>query len=284
MRARRDREFSHLNVKREDLLFNYNELDSSHWRLLVGAVGTPTLLMRVMNNIIRQHEHTGETLTAASIEAGILASRLPQMDKDEVVERLAIARNYVHDGRSLKSLMKPGRIIVVDMRDRTLFPEEAFAIMVVALQVLSSAMDGDRPMQKLCIFDEAHTYMTPEAAGLIDVVLDQIRTRRHRALSLGIASQDPITFPQRIIELSDFQMLFGFDSPAWLRRVQEVSTPFGRIEPHVIGGLKIGEALAWSARASEECYTKEPVRIKIRPLVTAPGGSTITASGPGKPI
>ncbi len=75
------------------------------------------------------------------------------------------------------------------------------------------ARDKRGPFNKLVVFDEAHKYIdSPDlVAGLVEVV----REMRHKGTSVMIASQDPLSVPIAVIELSTQIILIGVgDVPA----------------------------------------------------------------------
>lgn len=279
MLEKRRQEFSHLAIKVKPLLFHPAELTADHYRLMLGLAEKKGLLTRVVNNILRRARRTKTPVSLDYLVKSIEASRIPQIDKDEIIEAAETARSFIReDDERLQAEMKPGRIIIVDMRDPTIEAEEAFALMVVAFEILSGAMDGDKPMSKFAIFDEAHEYITPDAKVLAGKIISKTRTRRHRAMSIAVSSQDPVTFPPRILGLSDLITVFGTNTPSDLDVVRESCLPFAKVDPYEVSQLETGHAMFWAKKASEMLpYTKEPVRVKIRLPQSRPGGATITA-------
>jgi hypothetical protein len=261
--------------------------------MMMGATGT-SLLVRVMNMIIRERKMSNdarresglplETLSLDAIERDLEKSGMSDLEIREAKLRLQMARGFIDPtGKGILSYMKPGRVIIVDLRDETLFEEDAFALMVVVMQVLSEAsieINGVvRPMTKSFYYDEAHGYIRDTATSreLLGVIESLARIRRHQAVSLVFASQDPGTFPTLLLELSDFVGIHGFNSKRWLERIQGVLTPFSYVEPHQMAEMTKGQMMAWSAEASEPLYTRRPQLIQVRASACAFGGSTVTA-------
>lgn len=92
-----------------------------------------------------------------------------------------------------------------------------------------------------------------------------------------IASQDPMSLPNEIIELSSIVILHRFNSPAWVKHVQKSITPLGSLTASMMSALKSGEAYLWAGKATDENITAHPIKIEIRPRVTKHGGDTISA-------
>ncbi len=288
---RAEYEADHVQV--QPLFMSLQECTASHVRMMMGATGT-SLLVRVMNMIIRQikldneqRKKNGQPLRELSldaIESEIQKSGMSEFEIREAQLRIQMARGFIDaQAPGILQYMRPGRVIIVDLRDETLFEEDAFALMVVIMQVLSEAtinVNGiTRPMTKTFFFDEAHGYIreTPQSRELLEVIECAARTRRHRAVSLVFASQDPGTFPTLFLQLSDIVGIHGFNSRQWLERIQHVLTPFAHMEPHQMAELTKGQMYLWSAEASEPVYTHKPHLVLVRPSACAFGGGTVTA-------
>lgn len=125
------------------------------------------------------------------------------------------------------------------------------------------------------MFDEANKYIenTDLVAGLIEVV----REMRHKGVSIMVASQDPPSVPEGLIELSSQIILHKFNSPAWLKHIQRANSSLGNLTPERMAGLKTGEAYIWSDKATDESFSKRAFKIRCRPRVTQHGGATKVA-------
>ena len=67
------------NIEIRPLKFAAAELQASHWRFLMGAVGNQSTYIRQLNYVMKEHRHD---LSLVSIRQGINASRLPDHLKD----------------------------------------------------------------------------------------------------------------------------------------------------------------------------------------------------------
>jgi hypothetical protein len=260
------------NVEVLPMAFAASELKATHWKFLMGAVGSQSMYLRQVNLIMRKLR---ENLTLEGLRHEIENSALSDHLKDLANTRLQFAAEYIDDSRRLSDVIWPGRLIIVDLRDEFIEKDEALGLFVVLLQIFSEATYEDHPFNKLVVFDEAHKYIeSPDlVAGLIEVV----REMRHKGTSIMVASQDPPSVPTSLIELSSQIILHKFNSPAWLKHIQKANTALDSLTPEKMSRLGPGEAFIWSSKASDEGFTTSAMKIRCRPRVTQHGGSTRTA-------
>jgi len=259
------------------LKFAAAELQTSHWRFLMGAVGNQATYIRQLNRVMKSQR---DDLTLAGLRQGIDAANMPDHLKDMARMRLDLAAEYIDDSVRLRSLIRPGRLVIVDLRDEFIEKDEALGLFVVLLQLFADARytddDGEEhQFNKLVVFDEAHKYIeSPDlVAGLVEVV----REMRHKGTSIMVASQDPPSVPVSLMELSTQIILHKFNSPAWLKHIQKANAALGGLTPEKMSHLRPGEAYVWSSKATDEAFTKSAMKAKLRPRVTQHGGSTKTA-------
>src|SRR6185437_17070697 len=86
--------------------------------------------------------------------------------------RLDFAARFIDDSRSLRSLLKPGRLVIVDLRDEFVEKEQALGLFVSMLNVFAGSGIVAERFNKLIVFDEAHKYM---GSALSDQVIGVIR-------------------------------------------------------------------------------------------------------------
>lgn len=273
----RKQEYPDIEVR--PLKFGAAELQTSHWRFLMGAVGNQATYIRQLNRVMKLLR---DDLTLKGLNQGIEASSLPDHLKGMAKMRLELASEYIDDTIRLKDEIRPGRLIIVDLRDEFIEKDEALGLFVVLLQLFADAKYRDaqgveRSFNKLVVFDEAHKYIeSPDlVAGLIEVV----REMRHKGASIMVASQDPPSVPVSLIELSSQVILHKFNSPAWLKHIQKANAALGSLTAEKMASLRPGEAFIWSSKATDEAFTKSAVKIRCRPRVTHHGGATKTAVG-----
>ena len=254
------------------IAFSSSELRASDWKFLMGAVGSQSLYLRQVNLIMRKLR---DNLTLDKILQEVEDSGLSEHLKDLARTRLKFAAEYVDDNSNLTNLIRPGRLIIVDLRDEFIEKDEALGLFVVMLQIFSEAKYDGLSFNKLIVFDEAHKYI--ENQDLITGLIEVVREMRHKGTSVLVASQEPRSVPVSLIELSTEIIMHRFNSPEWLKHIQKANTALANLNPEKMSALQPGEAFIWSSRASDDRFTREAVKFKTRPRVTFHGGATKTA-------
>ena len=267
-----DRRAEYPNIEIHPLKFAAAELQASHWRFLMGAIGNQSTYIRQLNRIMKAHR---DELSLETIRQGIDASRLPDQLRDLAHQRLDLAAEYIDDNVRLGELIRPGRLVIVDLRDEFIEKDEALGLFVVLLQLFSEVQYEGQKFNKLVVFDEAHKYI--ESPDLITGLIEVVREMRHKGTSIMVASQDPPSVPVSLIELSSQIILHKFNSPIWLKHIQKANTAFVSLTAEKLAHLSAGEAYVWSSKATDETFSRGSVKIQCRPRVTQHGGETKTA-------
>lgn len=264
----RQLEFPGINVK--PIRFGSAELTVADWRFLMAATGNDSLYLKVVNRVMQDARND---LTVDAIRDGLASATLSDPQRALAMTRLDLASRFIDDSSSLRSLLRPGRIIIVDLRDEFIEREEALGLFITMLNVFSGAGagTGDSRFNKMIVFDEAHKYM---GGSLMKQVVEVIREMRHKGVSVVIASQDPVNVPQDVVELSSVVVLHRFNSPSWLKHIQRSLAALGDLTPAMLASLRTGEAFAWANRSSNPVFTRHATKIRMRPRVTRHGGST----------
>ena len=254
------------------IAFAATELKASHWKFLMGAVGSQSMYIRQLTLIMKKLRGK---LTLAALRQGVQDSALSDYLKDLALLRLQFAEDYIDDARRLTDILRPGRLVIVDLRDELIEKDEALGLFVVLLQMFAETTYQGRRFNKLVVFDEAHKYIdSPDlVAGLVEVV----REMRHKGTSIMVASQDPPSVPTALIELSTQIILHKFNSPAWLKHIQKANAALDAITPAKLSSLGAGEACVWSSKATDDAFVRGAVKVRCRPRVTRHGGGTKTA-------
>jgi hypothetical protein len=252
------------------LKFASRELRAEHWRFLMGAVGNQSTYIRQLQRIMKAHRND---LRLDVIRNGVIESGLTDALKQLAQQRLDLAEEYIDDSASIKDVVRPGRMIIVDLRDEFIEKDEALGLFVVLMQLFADAQR--ERFNKLVVFDEAHKYI--DSPDLVDGLVSSVREMRHKGMSVLVASQDPPSVPIKLIELSDVVILHKFNSPAWLRHMQKATVSLAELTPARMSSLAPGEAYVWSSKATDQDFTRGAVRMKLRPRMTRHGGGTRTA-------
>ena len=252
------------------LKFGSRELRAEHWRFLMGAVGNQSTYIRQLQRIMKAHRND---LRLDVIRDGVADSGLPDNLKQLAQQRLDLAAEYIDDSVSIKDVVRPGRMIIVDLRDEFIEKDEALGLFVVLMQLFADAQR--ERFNKLVVFDEAHKYI--DSPDLVDGLVSSVREMRHKGMSVLVASQDPPSVPIKLIELSDVVILHKFNSPAWLRHMQKAMVSLADLTPAKMASLAPGEAYVWSSKSTEADFTRGAMRMRLRPRITRHGGGTKTA-------
>ena len=255
--------------------FSSNELSIMDWKFLMGAVNNQALYMKQINNLMRSIRHN---ITVKSLENAISNTNLLNTGQKELAfARLNLAKEYIDDKTQLGNLIKPGKLIIVDLRDEFIEHDDALGLFVIMLNIFANArLENGHLFNKFIVFDEAHKYMGNKA--LTENIVTAIREMRHKGVSLLIASQDPPSLPNEIIELSSILIMHKFNSPQWLKHIQKSIIQTGNLVPNDLANLNPGEAFIWSAKSNTKSITQQPLKISTRPRITLHGGGTIKAT------
>ncbi len=253
----------------EGLVMAPDELTVNDWRLLMGVQGGDQLYVKAMGTLFRSLR---QELTVRSLKREVAASSsLSQAQKALAQARIEFVEGFVADGGNVSNLIRPGRLVVVDVRDPWMEQENALALFMVMLRLCSQARDEHgRSFNKLVVFDEAHKYMSsPQLTGAI---VETVREMRHSGTTVVLASQDPPSLPRDVLELSSVMLAHRFTSPKWLQHIAHVNEGFARrLTPAQLATLSPGEAFAWSSGPGE---FRVPQRVRMRPRLTRHGGGT----------
>lgn len=254
--------------------FDSSELAVRDWMFLLGAMGNDSTYIKELKQIMKACRHN---MSLQNIRNGVAESdHMSSSQRSLAEQKLDFAEEYITDGNKLQQYLKPGRLIIVDLRDEFIEKDEALGLFVVILNIFSSVMQVDgRAFNKFIVFDEAHKYMNNKE--LVGSITTAIREMRHKGVSIMIASQDPMSLPTEIIELSSIVVMHRFSSPAWVKHVQKAITPLQTLTATEMAALGSGEAFLWANKASDKMITQRPIKISIRPRVTKHGGDTIQA-------
>ena len=254
--------------------FDSSELAVRDWMFLLGAMGNDSTYIKELKQIMKACRND---MSLVNIRNGVANSNHMSTSQRSLAEqKLDFAEEYITDGNKLQQYLKPGRLIIVDLRDEFIEKDEALGLFVVMLNIFSSVMKVDgRAFNKFIVFDEAHKYMNNKE--LVGSITTAIREMRHKGVSIMIASQDPMSLPTEIIELSSIVVMHRFSSPAWVKHVQKAITPLQTLTATEVAALGSGEAFLWANKASDKAITQRPIKISIRPRVTKHGGDTIQA-------
>ena len=271
-----ERQSEYPSMKVLPIAFNSKELNVQDWMFILGALGNDSTYIKQLKAIMKEHRRN---ITIDGISKSVEESELlTNSQKALARQKLSFAREYIDDEFMLKDNLKPGRLIIVDLRDEFIVKDEALGLFVIMLNIFSAVKNVEGAhFNKFIVFDEAHKYM--DNKDLTGNIVTAIREMRHKGVSIMIASQDPPSLPNEIIELSSVVLLHKFNSPQWLKHIQKSITQLSILDASNMSSLVPGEGYLWSTKATEKSITAKPVKVSTRPRVTKHGGGTIQATG-----
>lgn len=254
--------------------FHSTDLNVQDWQFLLKAVGNDSTYIAQLKQIMKalRKNLNIDALKESVDNSGLLSATQKSLAK----QRLSFAEEYIDDTIKLGSLLRPGRLIIVDLRDEWIDEDDALGLFVIMLNIFSGVKEfKDRKFNKFIVFDEAHKYMGNK--DLTSTIVTAIREMRHKGVSMMIASQDPMSLPTQIIELSSVVLLHKFNSPQWVKHIQKSITQLQSLSSSDMASLVPGEAYLWATKATDKGVTLRPMKISTRPRVTKHGGDTIKA-------
>lgn len=271
-----ERQSEYPSIEVLPIAFNSKELSVQDWMFLLGAVGNDSAYIKQLKAIMKDHRRN-ITLDGI-VESVEFSELLSNSQKALARQKLSFAREYIDDNYILRDSLKPGRLIIVDLRDEFIVKDEALGLFVIMLNVFSAVKNlNGAHFNKFIVFDEAHKYM--DNKDLTGNIVTAIREMRHKGVSIMIASQDPPSLPNEIIELSSIVLLHKFNSPQWLKHIQKSITQLSTLSPADMSSLMPGEGFLWATKSTDKGISVKPVKISTRPRVTKHGGGTIQATG-----
>lgn len=158
--------------------FDSSELAVRDWMFLLGAMGNDSTYIKELKQIMKACRND---MSLINIRNGVANSNHMSTSQRSLAEqKLDFAEEYISDGNKLQQYMKPGRLIIVDLRDEFIEKDEALGLFVVMLNIFSSVLKVDgRAFNKFIVFDEAHKYMNnKELVGSITTAIREMRHKR----------------------------------------------------------------------------------------------------------
>lgn len=262
------------SIEIRKIAFNSRELNVQDWMFLLGAIGNDATYVRQLKAIMREIRNN---ITLAELRDRIDNSTLLTNSQRALAQqRLNFASHYIDDTYWLKDNLRPGRLLIVDLRDEFIEKDEALGLFVIMLNIFSGVREiSGKKFNKFIVFDEAHKYM--DNKDLTGTIVTAIREMRHKGVSIMIASQDPPSLPNEIIELSSILIMHKFNSPQWLKHIQKSITPVSELNSTDLASLSPGEAFLWATKSTDKVIMSRPIKIYTRPRITKHGGGTIEA-------
>ena len=162
---------------------------------------------------------------------------------------------------SMKELLKPGRISVIDVSDTNSDAVNNIIIAWLLEEVFKEKVEKGNETHTLLIIEEAHTFFS---SGEMDAALEKIRTvarrGRKRWFCLGFVTQQPAHLPQEVFELCNTRIVHQVQSVDNIQVIKKSTGGGVRDEIwNTVLNLRRGQALIISPQFNH------PVITNIRP-------------------
>lgn len=257
----------------EPLQIGTGQLTLDHWRLLMGLEGGTQLYGRELGRIL---EDLRATVTFDTLADAIRASALSPAQKDLANLRLGFVKSFVSDGADIEQHLEPGRLLIIDLRDEYVDQDQALSLFMVGLDLLTGGSRSKPKGNKVVVFDEAHKYI--RSGALVERLVTKIREMRHLGTTVVIASQDPPSLPQEVIELSTALVAHRFTSPQWLSHLKRFNAGFADHAPEISAFARLDPGRAYVYATIGDEVFERPQLVRFRPRLTRHGGETRRAT------
>eukprot|EP00173_Palmaria_palmata_P002304 Plantae.Rhodophyta-Palmaria_palmata.ctg2452.p1 GENE.Plantae.Rhodophyta-Palmaria_palmata.ctg2452~~Plantae.Rhodophyta-Palmaria_palmata.ctg2452.p1 ORF type:complete len:339 (-),score=48.76 Plantae.Rhodophyta-Palmaria_palmata.ctg2452:73-954(-) len=285
------------NTEVRPLLFSWSRLKASQLKTLMHIQrGDAQLYMASMLDILRNIQRKGEIREYETFKKLVLGDMKSPSQNGPLMQRLAILDSLVAESSSytsadrdsgyrptyLEELVEPGTVVIADLTDPFVDSESANGIFQVLLEQFR---DTDVPQGKLCVFDEAHKYLSDTKDTLSDSIVETVRQMRHYGTRVAISTQSPTILPGELLELTSLAICHRFHSRDWYEYLsRKIPLPTGGLGDFL--GLSPGEAFVFASKHScQGCEFYSDIggesrvfKMKTRLRLTADGGSSRTNS------
>jgi DNA phosphorothioation-dependent restriction protein DptH len=248
-----------------ELRFDPSTLSIEDWELLMGEPGSDALFARTIRYVLGELQLAGG-ITLERLEEHTLSLLAGQSRKSAEL-RFMFVRKYVSSthGIKLEQVLKPGRAVIVDLRNRSLFSrEDALRFFLVCANQISRVQ---KHFNKMIIFDEAHEYLSDEFGDKLESL---IRLMRHEGTSYLFATQDVVSIPSVIRKFIATKFVFGLGTRQNVEDLVRFAPEFKNLP---LQGMRPGYCFIQTDQSVGNMFA-HPRVVRIRPRVTQHGGAT----------
>lgn len=259
----RGREEEYAGTTASELFFDPASLDVEDWELLMGEPGGEAVFARETRSILQELRHSPQGISVEQVRE-LLSERLSRGSfaaaelRLRPIERLVSAERGVDFG----SILKPGRVLTIDLRQPMFSRADAMKLILVCANQVAKQKTA---FNKLVVFDEAHEYMTEAFGERFDA---RIRYMRHEGSSYIFATQDVGSIPAEIRRHLGIQFVFSLETRDNIADMQRVAPEFAGTD---LQHLEAGTCLIRSARSTDGLFNV-PKLLRVRPRATQHGG------------
>lgn len=175
-------------------------------------------------------------------------------------------RRYISGDRGVNfsELLRPGRALVVDLRQPLFNKDDALRFFLVCANQVSRVQGR---FNKLIVFDEAHEYMSE---GFGERMESRIRQMRHEGTTYVFATQDVGSIPSGISRFVTTRFVFNLGTRENVHDLEGLAPEFRGLR---LLDMKPGHCLVQSNTSTQGLFAR-PREIRVRPRVTSHGGAS----------
>lgn len=251
-------------IPSSELLFDLSTLTVEDWELLMGDPGSEALFARTIRHALGELRTTG-TITLERLQEYI-QPLLPTQSRRSADIRFKLVHKYISPthGTKFDEILKPGRAIVIDLRDPIFTKEDALRFFLVCANHISRIQGR---FNKMIVFDEAHEYLSNEFGEKIE---SRIRLMRHEGTSYVFATQDVASIPTAIQRFITTKFVFSLGTRQNVEDLERLAPEFKNQQ---LLGIPPGYCLVQSNESIGNLFAR-PRIVRVRPRVTQHGGAT----------
>lgn len=268
LRPERQAEYGHLPAT--ELFFDPRTLGAEDWELLMGEPGSEAVFARTIRNTLVDLRSAG-AISLDRLEQQTTA-RLSGQSRTAAALRFDFIRRYISEDRgcNFAQLLRPGRVLVVDLRQPLFNKEDALRFFLVCANQISGVQSA---FNKLIVFDEAHEYLS-DAFG--ERMESRIRLMRHEGTSYVFATQDVRSIPTQISRFLTTRFVFDLGTRENVEDLERIAPDFRNYQ---VLGIRPGRCFLQSTVSTQNLFSR-PREVEIRPRVTQHGGQSRIFSNP----
>lgn len=267
LRPERQREYGKLGAT--ELYFDPQSLGAEDWELLMGEPGSEAVFARTIRNTLVDLR-ARDTITLEKLEEEV-GERLSGQSRTAAKLRFDFVRRYIsaEHGVDFSKVLRPGRVLVVDLRQPLFNKDDALRFFLVCANQISKVQGR---FNKLLVFDEAHEYMSNAFGERME---SRIRLMRHEGTSYVFATQDVSSIPLSINRFLGIRFVFDLGTRENVQDMENAADEFRGVQ---LLGMKPGTCFVQANQATNSSFAR-PKEIRVRPRVTQHGGGTRIFSG-----
>ncbi|KAF0852322.1 conserved mitochondrial AAA_10 domain-containing protein [Andalucia godoyi] len=268
------------------LLFSPQTLTAKHiCQMMHLTEGSNQLYKAVMLTELRSIQRQDTPLNFSQMMDSVIANCPFDTQKDALRQRKDVFEEFMADCEknaeykdafgNLELFAKKGRMIIADLSDPMLSPDEANGLFHVLFEQFRSiqGLTG-----KVVVFDEAHKYMKEgDCSGtLCSAICESVRLLRHEATRVVISTQNPKALTSELLELANIVLIHRFHSQEWFNYLKtKISLEDGLLSE--IQELGDGESLVFANRSAVQGYKQSAsvIPCTVRRRLTKDRGASV---------